>query len=210
MHLIEATSKGQSQTEIAFKQALFINEISRKLVDAEVDVTYCTPEEKSGVKIFETKSKRERDRIKRNLFDRWVEHLLTFEEVKAYPRAIKALDGIINYLHLPKGIYKARDRHGKALKKIRANIRKRQTDPIENFLERVDKIILRKKTGRTSAARAMTVCVSASIYADIQYKKRKAAGEGTRWLNEYRDAMKAAYPKIKTDEKLMNAITSLK
>ena len=130
--------------------------------------------------------------------------------MKAYPRAIKALDEIIKYLRLPQGIYVALDRHKKTLNKIRARIRKRQTDPMENFLERVDKIILRKKTGRTSAARAMTVCVSASIYADIQYKKGKTTGEKIRWLNAYRDAMKAAYPKIKADEKLMDAITSLK
>jgi len=210
MRRIEATSNGQTKTAIAFKQALFINNEARSLVDAEIDAVYRTSKEESGIKVFETKSQKEKDKIKGELFDKWVEHLISLAELKRYPRAIKALDEILNYLQLPHGIYRARGKHNLQLKKIRNRIIRLKIDPMENFIGRVDKIMSKKKTGKTSAAKAMTICVAASLYADVQYKKGKSAGEKMRWLNAYRDAMKAAYPKIKIDEKLLNAITSLK
>jgi len=115
MNLIKATSKGQTATEIAFKQALLINNKARELVDAEIDVTYQTEQERSGIKLFEEKPKKEKDRVKTKMFDRWVDHLIGLTKIKKHPRAIEALDEIVRYLRLPIGIYDARGRHRKRL-----------------------------------------------------------------------------------------------
>ncbi|MBT4870878.1 MAG: hypothetical protein HON47_04850 [Candidatus Diapherotrites archaeon] len=210
LSIVKITSKGMSQTEIAFKQALFINNKARDLVDAEIDVTYKTDQEPSGIKLFEEKPDREKDRIKKQMFDKWVDHLIGLKAIKKHPRAIVALDEIINYLRLPVGIYNARDKHKKLFRKIRAKIVKRKIDPMQNFLERIDEIMVKQKVGENYSAKAMDVCVAASLYADMTCKEKQRANPKIRWSDVYQKAMETAYPKIRTNEKLLNAITALR
>jgi hypothetical protein len=193
---IERRFKGK-RSEIALTQTLFINRQAAHLTDAIIDGKY-------GIRNFEKKERRERALIWEREFSEVIDHLLNMKEIKNKKDLVNYINNTEKFLSLPKGIFKARERHARAIKKIRNHLIKNKIEPEENLLREINDIVSQRQTGKNMSAKAMKICVAASLYADLREK------QGKEWIANYRKGMELVYKQIEEQPELLQAIVNLK
>lgn len=197
--LIAKKSHGKSKTDIALKQALFVNRVAGKLVDAMIDAKYTEydmhsspPRKKrSGIDIFEEKPINEKIKIWNKQFEESINFFLSTPEIASNPLLKRYVSGVGHYLNLPENLFKSRKNHWKYLQDIEIDIKQRKIDPQDNFFRQLETIISKKKPGETTKVKALDVCIASSIYADLKIH------EGGSWIGYYREAMGIAYNRFK-------------
>ncbi len=206
MAVIERKFAHLTPAEISTKQALFIHRVGSRLTDAVIDGMYTNEKSKlTGVEIFEKKPVKERLRIWNNEFDKVIDTLVRLPDVAKRRRTVNYVDGVTNYFQLPQRLFKTRENHWEFFRQIEQNLIDKKINPNQNFNEKVNEIITKNKPGKTSKAKALDVCIAASIYADLMSK-----GEHT-WMGHYIEAMTIAYEKLKTNHtSIIDSITELK
>ena len=198
MGRIESKFSKLTTSEIRLRQSLFLSRQSALITDAMIDAIH-------GINKFESKSLKEKNEIWQEEYSKVIEAMFKFPEVKKTPGLVKYLKGLNKYFVLPQGIFNARKRHWKLIKKVEDKIQQRGQNPSKNFQLEIDKILNKSKTGQNLKVKAMDVCVAASIYADIMEKKDHAS-----WQIHYRSAMELAYNKLKKRPEIIDAIIELR
>jgi hypothetical protein len=192
-----AKLKNLSPKEIFRRQSLFLNKQTGYLTDAFIErsVTF---------KKYNALSPKERSQLYSEIFSKVMDSIVlprvTNPELKA------TMEKVDLYFMLPENIHQRRSNpeRWQRLKTIRNNIINSKENPRENLLKAIDNVIQKKKSGDNYSTKAMDICETASVYADVmkQYGNKL-------WTTAYRDAMEIIYPKISLDDKLLDAIINL-
>jgi hypothetical protein len=182
-------------------KAILVHRTAEKLTDATIDAMLRT-KEKTGTEVFESMNPKEKDKIWRNFYNNAIELLLT--KIKKRKRLLEEIERIDRYFMLPNGLYKRRGEHLEMINKIVKKANRNDFNPEENLRNKLARICDSKRIGHTMKIKAMDVCLTASIYADIKHAK------GERWIDAYRNGMQIAYEYVEKITGLENAIVELK
>ncbi len=192
-----ARFKNLSPKEIFRRQSLFLNKQAGYITDAFIErsVTF----EK-----YNALPPKERSQLYSEIFSRVMDKVVLPRVVN--PELKTTMDKIDLYFTLPENIHERRGKpeRWQHLKSIRNKIIENGEEPKENLLKAIDSLMKKENPGDNYGTKAMDVCETASVYADVMKKYGNKL-----WTSAYRDAMEIIYPKISIDNKLLEAIINL-
>lgn len=178
------------------KKALFVSRMAAKLTDAAIDAQI-------GVVKFEQMSERDRHWTWNNTYESAVAGLKKRPFIKEDPVLVKNINFLENFFTLPQKIHRIREKHWKIISKVKEKSRITNHDPKIGLAKEMDRLLSRKRDHEPLKAKAMDVCIAASIYADIMEER------GENWSRAYQDGMEIAFTKIRENQELVDTIASM-
>jgi len=151
------------------------------------------------------------DRVWEYYFNGFIECFSQDSRVKGRQEIYDKVVEIERFTGVPEKIFKLRKTHGREFEKIARRLTGQNQNPEQNLLSEVRRIINRPRSEyhnigilTLARARALDICVAASIYADVRERTQQK-----NWTDAYAEGMELIYPEVNKHADINEAIVTM-